>query len=325
MNYLADYAPAKINLSLHVTGRRDDGYHCLETLVAFAGIDSSACDRLILKEAEECRIFIETDDPACNIGEEQDNLVFKAASSFARHFPLSRSGHFYLKKKIPVAAGLGGGSSDAASALRLLMRLNNISSDIPEIQHIAGTLGADVPMCLIPSMRFMSGIGDQCEKKLINCLLPAILINPRLPVSTPYIFQEIGLSRGEKRPQNRHPHLPDALEAHEPDIGHMQMTPSGGEGYKVRDSVISSDQNALLCDYLKHCRNDLQEAASSSVPVIREIITILELQRDCLFARMSGSGATVFGIFSSLKTAHHAADIIRKKHEEWWIAVTELG
>lgn len=289
MTILTDRAPAKVNLTLHVLGRRpSEGYHVLESLVAFAG----TADRLTLRPGTSLSLTVSgpTAGPA---GPEDDNLVLRAARGLEARVPGLATGAFQLVKRLPVAAGIGGGSSDAAAALRLLARLNGLSIDHPAVVAAARETGADVPVCLDPRARMMCGAGEDVGPSLGLAALPAILINPGVPVPTAPVFKALGLGVGETLPGAGHPDIP------------------AGAGAEA------------LLRVLTPARNDLEGPALTVAPVIGECLGALR-QQNCRLARMSGSGATVFGLFAGRHEAVAAARILRAAHRDWWIAPTYL-
>lgn len=289
MPQLADRAPAKVNLTLHVLGRRaGDGYHVLESLVAFAGTG----DRLTLDPAAPLGLTVSgpTAGPA---GPTDDNLVLRAARSLAARVPDLRMGAFHLIKRLPVAAGIGGGSSDAAAALRLLGRLNGLPSDHPAVVAAARETGADVPVCLDPRARIMRGAGEEIGPALGLAPLPAVLVNPGVPVPTAPVFKALGLAVGETRAGAGHPVIHEGLDA---------------------DAVVAA---------IAPARNDLEAPALTVAPVIGDVLAALR-QRGCRLARMSGSGATVFALFSDRRAAVRAASTLRADHPAWWVAPTFL-
>lgn len=285
---LTSRAPAKINLSLHIVGRRQDGYHELESLVCFAG----AADILRFTPADDLSLTLE--GPTASLaGPDHDNLVLRAARLLSERNPC-RTGAFHLIKRLPVAAGIGGGSSDAAAALRLLARANAISLEHPSVLDAARRTGSDVPVCIGARARMMRGVGDILEAPLVLPPLFAVLINPGVAVETPPVFRKLGYERGETRPQNVHPPVPEGL---------------------------SFD---ALIDVLTQTRNDMQAAAKELAPVIADVIEQLRSAPDCKLARMSGSGATCFGLFRTCHEAAQAARSIRARRPGWWIKATML-
>ncbi|MEL6062747.1 MULTISPECIES: 4-(cytidine 5'-diphospho)-2-C-methyl-D-erythritol kinase [unclassified Methylobacterium] len=289
MPLLADRAPAKVNLTLHILGRRaDDGYHALESLVAFAG----TADRLTLDPAAPLGLTVSgpTAGPAGPTG---DNLVLRAARHLAARVPGLRMGAFHLTKRLPVAAGIGGGSSDAAAALRLLARLNGLPLDDAAVVAAARETGADVPVCLDPRARMMRGVGDEIGAPLDLAPLPAVLINPGVPVPTAPVFKALGLAVGQSLPGAEHPTIDEGL---------------GGEA---------------LVAAIAPARNDLEPPALTVAPVIGTVLAALR-ERGCRLARMSGSGATVFALFADRRGAVRAASGLRAAHPDWWVAPTFL-
>ena len=193
MPALIEEGRAKVNLSLRVVGRRADGYHDLESVVAFA----DCADRLTLEPGGELKLTT-TGPLAEACGEMSDNLVFKAAKLLAEAVPGLKLGAFALDKVLPVAAGIGGGSADAAAALRLLARLNNLSLDDPRLQKVALATGADVPVCLFSRACDMTGVGEQLLPLALPSM-PCVMVNPRVPVATKDVFKELGLRNGQLR------------------------------------------------------------------------------------------------------------------------------
>jgi 4-diphosphocytidyl-2-C-methyl-D-erythritol kinase len=285
---LATRAPAKINLTLHVLGRRADGYHDLESLVVFAGTG----DDLRLDPGDI--LALEVGGPTAPLaGSHADNLVLKAARLLAERVQGLKVGTFHLTKRLPVAAGIGGGSSDAAAALRLLSRLNGLPLSHPALREAARLTGADVPVCLEPRARMMRGAGEEVGPALDLPRLFAVLVNPRVPVGTPSVFKALGLQPGQGLSGAAHP----APEAPLPD--------------------------ALLA-LLKAARNDLEPPARKLQPLIGEAIGLMRETDGCRLARMSGSGATVFGLYDDCEAAARAGRQIRLLQPDWWVKATSL-
>ncbi len=285
-----EHAPAKVNLTLRILGKRADGYHDLESLVVFARLGDTVTLTL------DAPLGLDVDGPtAAAAGEDGDNLVLRAARDLAERTGGLRLGRFALTKNIPVAAGLGGGSADAAAALRLLMRVNGIARDNPRLLAVARATGADVPVCLDPRPRVMRGVGDVLSAPLDLPALPAMLVNPRVPVPTKDVFGKLGLAPGERR----------------------------GEAGEI-DAATLKDRDALI-GYLKSQPNDLEPPARALQPVISDVLAALAACDGCRFARMSGSGATCFGLFSSDTAAAAAAQRLSGAHPEWWVAPTVFG
>ena len=285
---LIERAPAKINLSLHVRGRRADGWHDLESLVAFAG----AADLLQLAPSNALSLSVEGPN-AQFAGPLDDNLVLRAARALQALIPHLRTGRFHLLKRLPAAAGIGGGSSDAAAALRLLARLNEISLNDPRLYAAAGEIGSDVPVCLDPHARMMLGRGDELGARLVLPPLFAVLLNPGVGLETRRVFAEMGYAPGDVSPFGPHPDI-------------------GLETY------------ASLSAKLKLARNDMEDAASVLAPIIGYALSVLGAAPGAALARMSGSGATCFALFADCRAAARTAKAIRRHHPEWWAKATLL-
>lgn len=285
---LAARAPAKVNLTLHVLGRRADGYHELDSLVVFSGI----ADLLTLEPGET--LSLDVVGPTAHMaGATGDNLVVRAANALAARVPGLRAGAFRLVKRLPAAAGIGGGSSDAAAALRLLGRLNGLAPDDPAILDSARATGADVPVCLDPRARMMSGAGERVGPALDLPRLFAVLVNPGVAVPTPAIFRALGLAAGESTGRAAHPSLDGA----------------------DRDTLLSR---------LAEGRNDLEPPALALAPIIGTALERLRATPGCRLARMSGSGATVFGLYDECHAAARAARSLRAAEPGWWVRPTLL-
>jgi len=287
-------APAKVNLTLQVLGRRADGYHELESLVVFAG----AGDRLAFVPGRTLSLTVRGPTAAA-AGDLNNNLVLKAARALAERVAGLRLGRFELSKRLPVAAGLGGGSSDAAAALRLLARANRIALDDPRLLDAARVTGADVPVCLDPHPRVMRGIGDILSDSLDLPRLPAVLVNPGVAVPTRDVFAALRL-----------------------------RTEATGAGLSASSLLVGEgrggERSALLAA-VAESRNDLEAPAIKLQPVIGDVLSELRHLPGCRLARMSGSGATCFGLFDSSRAAAAAARLLRETHPSWWIRATTLG
>lgn len=294
MPALVEEGRAKVNLSLRVVGRRADGYHDLESVVAFA----DCADRLALDPGGELRLAT-TGPLAAACGETSDNLVFKAAKLLADAVPDLKLGAFALDKVLPVAAGIGGGSADAAAALRLLARLNNLSLDDPRLQEVALATGADVPVCLLSRACDMTGVGEQLLPLALPSM-PCVMVNPRVPVATKDVFRELGLRNGE-------------LLVGASDVLEAAAWPD--EGGSISDWVEVLDTVA----------NDLEAPAMRIEPVIGKVLGALRVSAGVKLARMSGSGATCFAIYGTSEEAHAAAEKIRRDHPGWWVHAGTLS
>ena len=294
MPALIEQGRAKVNLSLRVVGRRADGYHDLESVVAFA----DCADRLTLEPGDELKLTT-TGPLAAACGDTADNLVLKAATLLAEAVPDLKLGAFALDKVLPVAAGIGGGSADAAAALRLLARLNDLSLDDPRIQKVALATGADVPVCLVSRACDMTGVGEQLLPLSLPSM-PCVMVNPRVPVATKDVFQELGLRNGE-------------LLVGVTDVIRAPAWPE--EGGSTADWVA----------VLERVPNDLEAPALRIQPVIGEVLEALRDSAGVQLARMSGSGATCFAIYGAANEAHAAAERIRRDHPGWWVHAGTLS
>jgi 4-diphosphocytidyl-2-C-methyl-D-erythritol kinase len=287
---LTETAPAKVNLTLRVTGRRPDGYHELESLVAFARVG----DRLDFAPGDA--LALDVSGPfAAAAGDLADNLVLKAARELARRAPDLALGRFYLFKKLPVAAGLGGGSADAAAALRLIARANAIRLDDPRLAAAAVATGADIPVCLDPSARVMRGIGEILSAPLALPPLPAVLVNPGVPLATKDVFAAFART--------------GAAKAAVP----FDATTLGGASIETALAALAGGIN------------DLEPAAITLCPAVAAALAALAATRGCRLARMSGSGATCFGLYLTEAAAAAAAQGLATAHPNWWVRATVLG
>lgn len=284
---LVEDARAKVNLTLRVVGRRVDGYHDLESVVAFA----DCADRLTLLPGGELQLT--TSGPlASACGDLDDNLVLKAARLLAERVTGLKSGIFTLHKELPVAAGIGGGSADAAAALRLLARANSLAIDDARVTEVARLTGADVPVCVPSQPCVMTGVG---EKLLPLALpkLPCVLVNPRVAVATKDVFSALGLRSGE-------------LLVGFADVIRAMVWPEAGASLEEWVEAFADSSN------------DLEEPAMRIQPVIGDVISALNATNGAWLARMSGSGATCFAIYENTAEAGRAAEKIRQDHPEWW-------
>jgi 4-diphosphocytidyl-2-C-methyl-D-erythritol kinase len=282
---LVEKACAKINLTLRVLGRREDGYHELESLVAFADL----ADKLDLELGDVESLDISGPfAAACAMG--ADNLVLKAAAALHRRVGALKSGRFLLDKRLPVTAGIGGGSTDAAAALRLLARANELALDDPRLMPAALAVGADVPVCLDPRARIMRGVGDLLSAPIAVPSLPALLVNPGVPLSTRDVFAAF----------------------------------AGSEGSKTSMGTVPREREAAI-DFLARHSNDLTQAAIACAPVITEVLMTLRALPGMRLARMSGSGPTCFALFRSPGEAAAAAQSLAAKRRDWWVHATTIG
>src|ERR1700676_22319 len=286
MPALTEDARAKVNLTLRVVGRRVDGYHDLESVVAFA----DCADRLSLTPGS--KLDLKTTGPlaeAC--GETADNLVFKAAQLLGERVPNLKVGSFTLDKVLPVAAGIGGGSADAAAALRLLAQANGLAVDDARLIEVAKLTGADVPVCLASRACVMTGVGETLQPLSLP-KIPCVLVNPRVPVATREVFEALGLRNGE-------------LLVGVTDV--IQATAWPEQGASIEDWV----------EVLAASSNDLEAPATRLQPVIGEVLSALNATNGAWLARMSGSGATCFAIFENTAEAQRAAQKIQRDTRQW--------
>lgn len=286
------FAPAKINLTLHVTGRRDDGYHLLDSLVAFAPIG----DWLRIEEGNTLSLTVEGPE-AKGVPADMKNLALKAAGLVTK----GRGAAITLEKNLPAASGIGGGSADAAAAWRGLLQLTEgmeFGDDLwstPEtllrthVDELLG-LGADVPMCFLSQTCRARGVGENLTPVELPPL-PAVLANPRIQVSTQKVFKH--LDSHEKEP------MPEVI-------------PSFGDA-------------AALIDWVSTCRNDLDQSAIHLTPIIGQVLDALWELEGCELARMSGSGATCFGLFPDVEAAKAAVQDLKRAYPDWWISGGLLG
>jgi 4-diphosphocytidyl-2-C-methyl-D-erythritol kinase len=294
MPALIEEARAKVNLTLRVVGRRVDGYHDLESVVAFC----DCADRLTFEAAPE--LSLSTTGPAAqDCGDASDNLVLKAARLLSERVANLKVGRFTLEKMLPVAAGIGGGSADAAAALRLLARANELALDDPRVVEAARLTGADVPVCLASRACVMTGIGETLLP-LVMPQMPCVLVNPRVPVATRDVFTALGLRHGELRVG-----VTDVIDA-----------PAWPDGDPSLDRWI---------EQLSAGSNDLEAPAKSVEPVIGEVLAVLDDADGARLTRMSGSGATCFAIFNDAAQATQAAWAIQREHPQWWVHAGTLS
>jgi 4-diphosphocytidyl-2-C-methyl-D-erythritol kinase len=294
MPALTDEGRAKVNLTLRVIGRRTDGYHDIESVVAFA----DCADRLTLTPGPE--LTLQMSGPlaqAC--GATSDNLVLKAARLLAERVPNMKAGRFTLDKVLPVAAGIGGGSADAAAALRLLAQLNGLSLDDERLLEVALETGADVRVCLASRACDMTGVGETLLPLSLP-IIPCVMVNPCVPVATRDVFDALGLRSGE-------------LLVGATDVFRGTDWPEAGASVEDWVEVLADNTN------------DLEAPATRIQPVIGAVIAALNATNGAWLARMSGSGATCFAIYENTADAGRAADKIRRDHPDWWVHAGTLS
>jgi 4-diphosphocytidyl-2-C-methyl-D-erythritol kinase len=285
-------ARAKINLHLHITGRAENNYHLLDSLVAFTDIK----DTIEITAADKY-IFSVTGDfekNLCASSSAQDNLITRAALALSTHYHLSPNFHITLNKSIPLGAGLGGGSADAAATLKALCDFWNIPRDNTVLHTIAGNLGSDIAACLSDTPVIMRDTG--------NTLLPApkmpqifaVLVNPNTSCPTPLVYQTYAKL---------------------------------GADFSDPITFPETFQSArALCNFLNSgTHNDLTEAAIAVNPDVATVLNALNTVDDCALARLSGSGSTCFALFESRLSAEKASEIIKINNPDWWVRVTSVN
>ena len=279
---IAEIAKAKINLALHVLGRRDDGYHELDSVVAFAEIG----DVLTISKADQLHLVC-TGRFAGAVPQAGENIIIKAwhelAALFAERSLKLPAVHITLEKNLPVASGIGGGSADAAAMLRGLMRLTGQTLGAGEIAGLARSLGADVPVCFHGKACHMQGIGETISALTISVPRAIVLVNPMVDCPTAAVFAHLNLQKGA--------HFKAAVDLDNP----------------------------------TNWRNDLSLAALRVQPVIADVLTALGQEPEFGAVRMSGSGATCFGLANSMALASAAAARLSVKHPAWWVVAAALG
>ena len=282
------FAPAKINLYLHVTGRRADGFHELDSLVAFASIG----DELLIEPADSFSLDVAGPYAADLLPyPTEDNLVAKAAHSLAELTGQVLAARVTLVKNLPVASGIGGGSSDAAAVLRGLAQLWGLRGDDPLIMHAAERHGQDVPVCLTTRNVYMTASGVDTAPVLPT--MGVVLVNPNKALPTPEVFRAFK--------DGHHAFSPLARLTHGP-----------------------TQPDELIAE-LRHRTNDLYAPACRLMPEIADIIDVLQAGDQCQLARMSGSGATCFGLYADAVQAQKEAQLLSEKHAHWWVQAGEIN
>ncbi len=277
-------APAKLNLYLHVTGKRADGYHLLDSLVVFAGVH----DTLQARESDELTLSVQGPF-AGKLRGEADNLVLRAARTLREHAGIASGAALALTKRLPIASGIGGGSADAAATLHALDALWKTGAGEEDLAALALELGADVPVCLFGRAAFVGGVGERIVAAPALPRVPLVLVNPGVALSTATVF----------------------------------AARDGGFGEAGRFSESAKD-GGELARLLALRRNDLANAAMTLCPPVSRVVGALVRAGGCKLARMSGSGATCFGIFEDERSAARTAADIAAIEPAWWVAATEL-
>jgi 4-diphosphocytidyl-2-C-methyl-D-erythritol kinase len=274
-------APAKINLNLHITGKRGDGYHRLESIITFADL----ADELEVENADN--FSLEIRGPFSKGLDTKNNLVLRAAKILKNNYKVDKAAKLVLTKNIPVGAGLGGGSADAAATISLLCELWDIEISDKDKYAIGISLGADIPVCQLGKPALVSGVGEQLSEINNFPEFYIVLVNPRVHVSTERVFK------------------------------------MGFNKYKNEIGDLPVDRS-LWHKFLKKLDNDLESNAIKQVPEIRNILDSLEKNQDRIISRMSGSGATCFALFDNFDKAESCAEQIKKNHPDWWVVPSKL-
>ena len=280
---VAIHAPAKINLYLHIVGRRADGYHELDSLVGF----TDHGDLIQVRHHE--RLYFQIKGPfGCSLQANDDNLIVRAARALVKETSYAGGAHITLKKNVPVASGIGGGSADAAATLKALNLLWQTGLVDEELAALGLKLGADIPVCISGKPARMSGIGESISQVENFPSLGVLLINPGIPISTFKVFQ---MHRGN---------------------------------FSQRVELQPIEDTEVLYEFLAHQRNDLQDLAIQIVPEIKEVLDILSAETGCRLVRLSGSGATCFGLFDNETLAKDAGRSISGNYPNWWVQPTHF-
>jgi 4-diphosphocytidyl-2-C-methyl-D-erythritol kinase len=301
-NSIIMQAPAKVNLYLHVTGRRSDGYHLLDSLFAFVGI----YDDIEISKSDDETLSLDIDGEFAFALEskapppipQEDNIILKAVKLLAKEIGEKPYVHIKLSKNLPVAAGIGGGSADAAATLKGLLKLWNRedSVSLQKLEEIALKLGADVPPCLYSYPIHVSGVGEIIEKSPPIPPMWFVLVNPRILLPTPKVFKALRRINTAAKPN-----LSSSYPMENPASDVFEFV----EKMKKRD-------------------NDLFVPAAKEVPEIRDVVDAISNTEGCLLSRMSGSGATCFGLYQSEVTAFKAVKDIATKYPKWWVKSAPL-
>lgn len=285
------HAPAKLNLYLHITGRRSDGYHLLDSLFVF----TTYSDIITITPSDQLSLTIDGDFYAALSDELiEKNLVYRAAKILREKYTVKRGAHIHLKKQIPVGSGLGGGSSDAATVLKGLNAFWNLQCDDKTLMAIGLTLGADIPACIIQKPAIVSGIGEQIMPvSLPFSRIPVLLMNPNQALSTQAVYQQFQ--------KNNRPF-----------------------------TAISLDENAFtswdaFTKTVLNKHNDLELPATQLQPTIEKVLHHLSSQPGCLLARMSGSGATCFALFATHHAAIQAHRNLSTQFPTYWMRVSDIS
>ncbi len=277
-------APAKINLFLHITGKREDGYHLIQSLMVFVDVGD------VLDFSKHDGLFIDVEgDFAGEMPMANDNLIYKAATLLAAEYKIQPKGAVKLTKNLPVASGIAGGSSDSAAALRGFARLWGLPEEYERIQRISQKLGADVPACFIGKPVWAEGIGEKMTRLPEMPAMHFVLVNPLVQTPTPEVFRRYS----------------------------SKFSPA------IQFSGRRKTMHEWIAD-LKLYRNDLTDAALQVTPEIKDVLQALQETPNCHFARLSGSGATCYGVYDNQDAAIAAVNKLKQRYPRWWIAPANL-
>lgn len=289
MSVITERALAKVNLSLSILGRRLDGYHALKSLVVFADIG----DELTLEPAPQFELHVSGKFGSAIEG---GNLIETVSRKVMDAHPKLRGGIFRLNKNLPVAAGIGGGSADAAAALRLLRRANEEFAAEIDWMEIAGTTGADVPVCYVQRPAIMEGIGERISPIDGLPAFSLLLVNSGFMISTAEIFKRLGAE----------PYNSDGMQE---------------DAFFDTGCAVDFDE---VVRHMTQVGNDLEAPALEICPGIMEIKNLISAEHGCAHAALSGSGGTCFGVFKSHEAAKTAAENLRARRPDWWIAAARV-
>jgi len=288
--YMDLFAPAKVNLFLHITGQRPDGYHTLDSLVIFT---KDVGDQLTLQSNDRAsnQLSLSGEFHFALQNDLSENLILQAATQFSKITSTSVHVHFHLQKNLPIASGIGGGSSDAAACLNGLSQMSKYNNPTT-LKRLAEGLGADIPVCLNTRPTLMRGIGDDLTPLTQIPEFYIVLANPLIPLPTKNIFSAY----------------------HDTNTQYSKTT--------VLETLPTEFSDFI--SFLSDCQNDLTKAACQHCPEINTVINEISKTPHCLLSRMSGSGATCFGIYETLQKAQKAEAILQKQQPNWWIKSSRI-
>lgn len=284
-------APAKVNLTLNVMGRREDGYHMLQSLVTFTDIGDEITmvkskDMIFDVSGPFAGDFSKSEIRADN---QSANLVIKAIHLLQNHFNIYQNFSIKMVKNLPLSSGIGGGTSDAACAVRMALKSYNVKMTDSLMQKLTQHIGADFPVCYHCKPAMIYGIGDVIQPLEDLPVMHMVLVNPLKPCPTANVFQSRGNVLSNAQP--------------------------------LQNNLKTND---ALTSYIKSCGNDLTDAAVRIVPEIKDVLRELRDIPDCEYAEMSGSGATCFGLFGSMELATHGCALLREHYPDWWVQCGQI-